>query len=55
MDYPLHLSFKTMALAPQIAVTNARGQLIFYVKQKLMKLKESVAVYGDAQQMVKSS
>jgi hypothetical protein len=50
MDYPLHLSFKMMALAPQISVTDARGQLIFYVKQKLLRLKESVTVYGDPAQ-----
>ena len=50
MDYPLQLSFKVMALAPQISVTDARGQLVFYVKQKLMKLKESVSVYDDTKQ-----
>ena len=50
MHYPLQLSFKIMALAPQISVTDAHGQLIFYVKQKLLKLKESVTVFADAEQ-----
>ena len=49
MEYPLDLSFKLLALAPQISVTDARGNLAFYVKQKLMKLKESVTVFGDVE------
>mgnify|MGYP001357086286 CR=1 FL=1 len=50
MNYPLQLSFKIMALAPQISVTDAHGQLIFYVKQNLFTLKESVTVFADAEQ-----
>jgi len=50
MNYPLQFSFKIMALAPQIFVTDAHGQLIFYVKQKLLKLKESVTVFANAEQ-----
>ncbi len=50
MEYPLELSFKIMALAPQISVTDASGGLVFYVKQKLFKLKEEVTVFADAQQ-----
>lgn len=50
MEYPLNLSFKVLALAPQISVTDDRGNLVFYVKQKLMKLKESVTVFADAEQ-----
>ncbi|MDH3601140.1 MAG: hypothetical protein OEU26_16085 [Candidatus Tectomicrobia bacterium] len=50
MEYPLNLSFKILALAPQISVTDARGNLVFYVKQKLMKLKESVTVFANAEQ-----
>ena len=45
--YPLSLSFKIVALAPQIFVRDANGQSICYVKQKLFKLKEAVKVYGD--------
>lgn len=50
MEYPLELSFKIMALAPQISVTDASGRLVFYVKQKLFKLKEAVTVFADAEQ-----
>ena len=50
MQYPLNLSFKIMALAPQISVTDASGQLIMYVKQKLLKLKEEVTVCADREQ-----
>ncbi len=50
MHFPLTLSFKKLALAPQISVTDANGELVFYVKQKLFKLKESVTVFGDREQ-----
>lgn len=50
MNYPLHLSFKILALARQISVTDAGGKLIFYVKQKAFKLKEAVTVFADAEQ-----
>jgi len=52
MDYPLQLSFKLIALAPQIYVRDAAGQLRMYVKQKLLKLKESVTVFADEAQQV---
>lgn len=50
MQYPLELNFKVIALAPQLSVTDAAGQQIFYVKQKLFKLKEEVTVFADTQQ-----
>ena len=50
MQYPLDLSFKIMALAPQISVIDASGGLVFYVKQKLFKLKEEITVFADAKQ-----
>jgi hypothetical protein len=50
MNYPLHISFKILALARQLAVTDASGSLVFYVKQKAFKLKESVTVFADATQ-----
>ena len=46
MDYPLQLSFKLLALAPQIYVRDRAGQLRMYVKQKLLKLKEQVTVFA---------
>lgn len=45
MQYPLSLSFKILAVAPQIRVTDATGASILYVHQKAFKLKEAVTVY----------
>ena len=50
MDFPLQLRFKTVALSPQVSVTDASGRLLFYVKQKAFKLKETVNVFADAEQ-----
>jgi hypothetical protein len=50
MNYPLQVSFKILALARQLSVTDAGGNLVFYVKQKAFKLKESVTVFADASQ-----
>ena len=50
MKFPLSLSFKILALAPQISVIDADDSLQFYVRQKLLKFKESVDVYADAEQ-----
>ncbi len=50
MNYPLTLTFKLLALASQIYIRDANGQLIGYVKQKLLKLKEDINVFADEQQ-----
>jgi hypothetical protein len=50
MQYPLELTFKLWALAPQISVVDARGSFVFYVKQKLFKLKEAITVFADVGQ-----
>ena len=47
LQYPLTLSFKIVALAPQLTVRDASGSLIVYVRQKLFKLKEAITVYAD--------
>jgi uncharacterized protein YxjI len=47
MNYPLQLSFKILALARQLSVTDSTGRLVFYVKQKAFKLKESVTIFAD--------
>ncbi len=53
MNYPLEMSFKILALAPQIRVTDASGNLVVYVKQKMFKLKEHVNVFADEAQQEK--
>jgi hypothetical protein len=50
MQYPLTLSFKIIALAPQIYIRDAQGQELLYVKQKLLKLKEKIRVFSDSGQ-----
>src|SRR3712207_5826138 len=47
MHYPLTFSFKILALAPQIWVRDAQGQLLLYVKQQFLKLKEAVTIFAD--------
>lgn len=47
MNYPLNLSFKVVALAPQIFVNDAQGGPVCYVKQKLFKFKEDIQVFSD--------
>ncbi len=50
LNYPLELSFKIIAFNPQVRVTDANGQLIAYVKQKALKLREDVMIFADEQQ-----
>ncbi len=48
MNYPLKLSFKFFALAPQVYVRDASGTELCYVKQKLFKFREKVEVFTDS-------
>lgn len=41
------MNFKLLALAPQIRVTDASGETVCYVQQKMFKLKEAVNVFRD--------
>ncbi|MEX2284393.1 MAG: hypothetical protein WEE89_18030 [Gemmatimonadota bacterium] len=50
MSYPLTIRFKILAIARQISVEDATGQLLLYVKQKAFKLKEAVTVFADREQ-----
>ena len=50
VQFPLTLTFKLVALAPQIYVRDAAGREVLYVKQKLLKLKEKVRVFADSSQ-----
>lgn len=50
MQFPLTLEFKKIALSPQISVLDANGNLLFYVKQKLFKLKEAITIFADREQ-----
>lgn len=50
MNFPLSLSFKLLALANQIYIRDANGNLLGYVKQKMFKLKEDINIFADEQQ-----
>jgi len=50
LNYPLQINFKLLAIAQQLSLTDATGNLIFYVKQKAFKLKEAVTVFADEAQ-----
>jgi hypothetical protein len=47
-QYPLSLRFKLIALAPQIYITDASGQEIMFVRQKIFKLREDVRIFSDS-------
>ncbi|MDP0499206.1 MAG: LURP-one-related family protein [Verrucomicrobiota bacterium JB022] len=47
MQYPLSLSFKIVAIAPQIQITDAAGTPLLYVRQKAFKMKEEIEVFTD--------
>jgi uncharacterized protein YxjI len=49
MQYPLELTFKFWALAPQISIVDGQGNLVFYVKQKLFKFKEAITIFADVE------
>ncbi|CAN5520881.1 hypothetical protein BH20CHL6_BH20CHL6_04220 [soil metagenome] len=48
--YPLKLSFKLIAVSPQVKITDAQDRLILYVRQKALALKEDVKVFADEAQ-----
>lgn len=50
LNYPLTLSFKVIAFNPQVKITDASGNVVLYVKQKALALKEAVKVFADEQQ-----
>jgi len=47
IQFPLDLRFKLIALAPRIIVTDAAGQNVCFVSQKVLKLKEDIQVFAD--------
>ena len=50
MNFPLNFRFKLFAIAPQIFVTDATGATVFYIKEKLFKLKETINIFSDESQ-----
>lgn len=50
MNYPLDVRFKTLALMPQVKVSDAAGQLLLYTKQKLTLKNVALKVFADENQ-----
>ena len=50
MQYPLQLSFKLLTFGQRIVATDASGNVVMYIKQKMFKLKEKVEIYNDEKQ-----
>jgi hypothetical protein len=47
IQYPLNIRFKLLALAPRMFVTDAAGNNVGFVSQKVLALKEDIQVYTD--------
>ncbi len=47
VQYPLDIRFKLVALAPRMFVTDASGNNVSFVSQKVMALKEDIQVFTD--------
>jgi len=50
MQYPIELSFKILTLGQRITATDAAGNPLLFVKQKMFKLKEKIEIYSDSSQ-----
>ncbi len=50
LNYPLTLSFKAISLGRQASVVDASGQMVAYVRQKALKIKEDVTIFSDDSQ-----
>lgn len=47
LQFPIRFRFKITTLANDFTATDANGQVIAYVRQKLFKLKEDISIYAD--------
>jgi hypothetical protein len=47
LNYPLNFSFKIIAFNPQVKVTDASGNVVLYIKQKALALKEDIKIFAD--------
>ena len=47
ITFPLRLSFRSLALAPRIEITDANGRHVLHARQKFFSLREHVDVFTD--------
>ncbi|NNE00167.1 MAG: hypothetical protein HKN47_22840 [Pirellulaceae bacterium] len=50
MQYPIELRFKLLAFGQRITATDASGNVLMFIKQKMFKLKEKVEIFSDVNQ-----
>ncbi len=50
-NFPLRFQFKISTLANDFRATDANGELIAYVRQKMFKFKEDIQIYSDEQRV----
>ena len=46
-EFPLRMSFKILAIAPTITITDATGRVILFVRQQILRIREQVEVFAD--------
>jgi uncharacterized protein YxjI len=49
MDYPLKLSFKIWTFVPQFTISDVNDNPVYYVRQKIFKLREKISVFKTNQ------
>ena len=47
MNYPLFIKFKAISLSNQANVLDENGASLFFIKQKLFKIREKITVFKD--------
>ncbi len=47
LNFPIDLKFKIGTLANDFVATDARGNSVAYVRQKMLKLKENIEIFSD--------
>ncbi|NJB86985.1 hypothetical protein GGR26_002762 [Lewinella marina] len=47
LRYPLTFTFKIGTLANDFTATDATGRVVAYVRQKMLRLKEDIEIFGD--------
>ena len=47
-QYPLNMRFKLISLTPQVYITEANGNEVVFVRQRMLKLKEDIQIYSDS-------
>lgn len=50
VQYPIELTFKLLTFGQRITASDANGQVVMFIKQKMLRLKEHVEVFADTQQ-----